>query len=354
VKITILWESLAGYSVSFFQELKRLHRCEIQLIYQPISQAAPYDYFDLTFCTMSIEDTIKNRRNLEELCINFGPDCVLMNSWSYPHYMYISKKLKGYGSYVVSVMDNQWRGTVKQLLGIVSSRWFLKPSIDTFLVAGDRAACFARMLGYDDVMYGCNAADIDSFRCRNSLDKRDPNFLFIGRLKKIKGLDLLVKAYQHYRNTSKQPWGLLVAGTGEMASMLKGIPGIQFLGFVQPSKLAPTMELARCLILPSRFEPWGVVIHEAAAAGLPIIASYICGATTAYVRDGVNGFIISPTVENLTQSMSLITELGNKGLAEMGDASTRLANLWSTQKLADYFYSNIKRRSKGRTFCAQD
>ena len=251
VKITVLWESLAGYSVSFFKELKRLHKCEIQLIYQPISQAAPFEHFDLSFCNMSFEDSIKQRKTLEELCINFKPDCVLMHSWSYPHYMRISKKLKSYGSYVVSVMDNQWRGTMKQWLGIVSSRWFLKPSIDTFLVTGDRAACFARMLGYYDLMYGNYAADVNSFWCRKSLDTRNHNFLFIGRLKEIKGLDLLVRAYQLYRDTAKQPWGLLVAGTGEMVSMLEGIPGIQVLGFVQPNKLPLTMEFARCLILPA-------------------------------------------------------------------------------------------------------
>ena len=353
MRITILWESLSGYTVSFFRELKKLHGCEIQLIYQPISQEAPYEHFDLSFCNMSFEYSIEKKKTLEEFCIKFEPNCVLMNSWSYPFYMQISKKLRGYGSYVVSVMDNQWRGTIKQRLGIVSSRWFLKPSIDTFLVAGDRPACFARKLGYNDLLYGCNAADVDSFCCKKPLEKRNSNFLFIGRLKKIKGLDLLLQAYQLYRDTAKSPWGLLVAGTGEMVSILDGIPGVQFLGFIQPNKLPFTMEYARCLILPSRFEPWGVVIHEAAAAGLPIIATYLCGATTAYVRDGVNGFIVSPAVEKLTHAMRHITDLSNEELTEMGNASTRLANIWSTQKLANYFYLNIKRRSKGRNFRAR-
>ena len=100
-----------------------------------------------------------------------------------------------------------------------------------------------------------------------------------------------------------------------------------------------------------RFEPWGVVIHEAAAAGLPIIASHLCGATTAYVRDGVNGFIISPTVENLTQAMSLITELGIKNWQkwEMRVPDWRIFG--APEKLSDYFYSTVKRRCKDRIFC---
>jgi glycosyltransferase involved in cell wall biosynthesis len=201
-------------------------------------------------------------------------------------------------------------------------------------------------------MYGCYAADIDSFNCVKPLSKRGQNFFFIGRLRKSKGIDLLINAYQLYRDTVKQPWGLMVAGTGGMTSAVEGIAGIKYLGFIPPNRLPINMEMVRCLILPSRFEPWGVVIHEASAAGLPIIASYTCGATTAFVRDGVNGYIISPTVEKLTHAMCHISELGDEELTAMGDASSRLASLWSPNMLARYFCSTVRRRCRGRIFCA--
>lgn len=347
MKITILWASLAGYSVAFFRELKR-NGCKIQLIYQPVNNDSPYEAFDLSFCDEFFEDSPKIRHNIEVLCINFKPDCVLMSSWSYPYYMRISRKLKHHGSHVISVMDNQWRGSMKQWIGIVSSRWFLKPSIDTFLVAGDRQACFARKLGYDDIMYGCYAAEITHFRCRKPLCERDQNFLFIGRLCKSKGVDLLVKSYQEYRNSVKQPWGLKIVGTGSMRSMIRGIPGIEYLGFIQPKKLPEIMECVRCLILPSRFEPWGVVIHEASAAGLPIIATFSCGATTAFVRDGINGYIIPPSLEKLTQVMCHISEIDDEELAAMGDISKELASLWSPRLLSRYFCSSVKQRSNSR------
>ena len=220
-----------------------------------------------------------------------------MSSWGFPHYMRIAKKLRNNGSYIVSAMDNQWRGTIKQWLGVASSRWFLKRSIDTFLVAGDRQASFARKLGFDDVMYGCYAADIEKYHLEKTLSKRDKNFLYIGRLLKIKGIDILIDAYKTYRDAVDTPWGLIIAGTGEMESIGKGISGIQHLGFIPPAQLPLTMESARCLILPSRFEQWGVVIHEATAAGLPIISSHACGAVTTFVRDGVNGYIVPPNIK---------------------------------------------------------
>lgn len=346
MRITILWSPLASYSLSFFKSLNIYYGCEIQLVYQPASHEAPYEPFDLSFCNESYEDSPGLRLALEKLCIKFEPDCLLINSWSYPHYMRIAKKLRGKGVYVVSVMDNQWHSTLKQWLGIISSRWFLKPSIDSFLVAGDRQAWFAKKLGYEDIMFGCYAADIDRFQCNLPLSKRHKNFLFIGRLRDIKGIDILIDAYQSYRKRVETPWGLLVAGTGKMTPTINGIPGLEYLGFIPSSRLPLTLETARCLILPSRFEPWGVVIHEAAAAGLPIIATYSCGATTYFVRDGVNGYIIPTKVDKLTKSMCKISCLSDKELADMGNASIKLASMWNPRMLARYFYSNIRQRCR--------
>ncbi len=346
MKITILWSQLADYSIAFFKSLKEQCGCEIQLIYQPVSHDAPYGKFDLSFCIESDEDSSEKRSTIETRCIQFKPDCVLMSSWGFPHYMRIAKKLKDNGCYVVSAMDNQWRGTIKQWLGTVSSRWFLKRSIDTFLVAGDRQALFARKLGYDDVMYGCYAADIEKYRIEKQLSKREKNFLYIGRLKKIKGVDILINAYQIYRDMVDNPWGLIIAGTGEMESIGKGISGIQHLGFMPPDQIPITMASARCLILPSRFEQWGVVIHEASAAGLPIISSHACGAVTAFVRDGVNGYIIPPKANKLSQAMYLISEASDEELELMSEYSKKLSSLWNPHILARYFCSNINFRCK--------
>lgn len=354
MKITILWASLAGYSVAFFKTLRTYYGWEIQLIYQPPNQEAPYDQFDLSFCNESFEDSPEIKLTLEELCVKFEPICVLISSWAYPHYMRTAKKLRHCGSYVVSVMDNQWRSTLKQWIGIFTSRWFLKPSIDSFFVAGDRQASFARKLGYEDLMYGCYAADIDTFSCEIPLRSRAQNFIFIGRLNDIKGIDILIDAYYVYRDRVKNPWGLIVAGTGKMAAMIESIPEIHYLGFVSPNRLPHTLQMARCLILPSRFEPWGVAIHEACAAGLPIIATYLCGATTTFVRDGINGYIIPPKIKNLVKAMSFISELSDRELVSMGDVSLKLSSLWSPKLLADYFCTNVKRNCKNRNFFAPD
>jgi glycosyltransferase involved in cell wall biosynthesis len=343
MRISVLWAGLANYSIAFFKELTHLG-WQIQLIYQPTVSDAPYDPFDLSFCHEAFEDSNRIKAAIEELTIEFHPDCVLMTSWNFPHYMRAAKKLRGRGAYVVSVMDNQWRGTAKQWLGVLSARWFLKNTIDTFLVTGDRHAHFARKLGYDNVLYGYAAANIDEFNCSISLGNRDKNFLFIGRLKYIKGVDILVRAYLDYRDATPDPWGLIVVGTGELDKMLHGVPGLKLTGFIQPNEIPPLTRMARCLILPSRFEQWGVVIHEATAAGLPIIATYLCGATTSFVRDGVNGYLIGPKEHQITDAMLRMTLINSEELEVMGAASRTLASLWNPKRLAKYFSSTVRWR----------
>src|SRR5207248_6566651 len=93
----------------------------------------------------------------------FDPDWILMASWNYPHFMKIARRMRRRGKFVLSAMDNQWSGSGKQWLGVVTSRWNLKSAITTFLVAGDRQAQFARRLGYEDVLYGLYAAEITKF-----------------------------------------------------------------------------------------------------------------------------------------------------------------------------------------------
>lgn len=342
MRITVLWSSLASYSVAFFKELAQSQNCEIQLIFYRPTPDAPYKNFDLTFCSNAINRSETRDVDIAKAVHHFSPDCVLMSSWNFPDYMKLARRLRRRGTFVISTIDHQWEGTLKQWLGVISSRWFLKPSIDCFLVAGDRQAYFARKLGYDNILYGLYAAAVEEFKPITPLCKRNPSFLFIGRLAAEKGIKNLANAYRMYRQQCAEPWDLKVAGTGKLQPLLKDTAGVKTLGFVQPADLTELMQSARALILPSSWEPWGVVIHEAAAAGLPIIATYACGAVTSFVRDGINGFVIPPCVRAIKDAMLKMTLCEDDVLESWGIASQTLAGLWTPRKLAHYFVENLK------------
>ena len=347
MKVTILWSGLASYTVAFFRELASSQGCEIQLIFYGPTSEAPYECFDLSFCKTAIDRTNRATVDIKDVVIKFSPDCILMSSWNFSDYMKIAKTMRSKGVFVVSTMDHQWQGTLRQWVGVISSRWFLKPSIDCFLVPGDRQAYFARKLGYHKILYGMFAATVEEFYAGVPIGERDSSFLYVGRLSPEKGIENLLVAYEMYRQQCTAPWELKIAGTGNLKTLTVNRPGVKVFGFVQPRQLPKLMQSARALILPSLWEPWGVVIHEAAAAGLPVIATYNCGAVPAFVRDGINGFVVQPSPHDLKDAMLKLSSYETERLQNLGKASETLAGLWTPSKLAKYFVENLRYALKG-------
>jgi glycosyltransferase involved in cell wall biosynthesis len=341
-RLTILWSALASYNVAFFRTLAVSHHVAIQLIHQTPERDAPYASFDLSFCDSAVEDLPEIRQQLATSVEKFRPDAVLMMSWNYRRFMRIARRLRRRGVHVVSAMDNQWCGRTKQYLGVFTAPIYLRPSIDTFLVPGENQASFARKLGYEDVLYGYAAADVDSFRSELPITHRERSFLFIGRLVPAKNIAGLVEAYQLYRKRVEDPWQLKMSGTGPLSGQLRAISGVQVLGFIQPSDIAAVMNSARCLILPSLQEPWGVVIQEAGAAGLPVIASYRCGAASTYIRCGVNGYVVCPRAEEIANAMVRISEMPEVELSAMSQAGVQIASLWTPSKLASNLHCYLR------------
>ena len=78
--------------------------------------------------------------------------------------------------------------------------------------------------------------------------------------------------------------------------------------------------------MPSRYEPWGVVVHEFSTAGLPLVLSENIGAKSQFLIDQYNGFTFSEnSAHDLAHKMSLISSCSTKQLVEMGIASAELA-----------------------------
>lgn len=119
--------------------------------------------------------------------------------------------------------------------------------------------------------------------------------VYSGRLVAEKGVDLLVRAFATLAE-EVPGWDLLLAGDGPERPKLTGmIPRdlesrVKFLGFVTPQRrLSAVYRNSHVLCLPSRYEPWALVVNEAVAAGLAVVASDVVGAAAELVRDGVNG-----------------------------------------------------------------
>ena len=158
---------------------------------------------------------------------------------------------------------------------------------------------------------------------------------------------MLVEAYRRYRARRRDPWPLVVCGTGPLAASLAGVEGIEARGFVQPGDLPAVFADATCLVLPSTFEPWGIVVHEAAAAGLAIICSTAVGASSRFLVDGYNGVLVPPgDAKALAAALDIVSDPGTP-LATFSGRSSELARQFTPERWARYLVDQIVRRRPG-------
>jgi glycosyltransferase involved in cell wall biosynthesis len=149
-------------------------------------------------------------------------------------------------------------------------------------------------------MLGARQARQNEAQTRADLGLPPRYFLFVGRLVREKGVFDLLSAYAGLDPSLRGAIALVFAGDGperqrlqEQARLVS--PGqVLFTGFVHRDQLPAYYALADMLILPSYTEPWGLVVNEAMACGLPVVVSCAAGCAADLVRGGWNGKIISP------------------------------------------------------------
>jgi glycosyltransferase involved in cell wall biosynthesis len=135
-----------------------------------------------------------------------------------------------------------------------------------------------------------------SERLRLAAPGAAPRFLYVGRLAREKGLEVLLEAFARVRARLPQAT-LALAGAGPLEGPLRagcetrGLgAAVAFLGSMAPEALGDQYLRASCLVLPSLSEPWGLVVNEALSYGCPVVVSQICGCVPELVLDGVTGY----------------------------------------------------------------
>jgi glycosyltransferase involved in cell wall biosynthesis len=221
---------------------------------------------------------------------------------------------------------------------------------DAVMVPSDRTEFFARRLGFGpgDVIRGSLSGDVDLFASgpRTGVELAGRRrFLSVGRLVVHKGADVLAEAYRAYRAQVSDPWELHVVGIGPLDTRLAELPGVTMHGFVQPAGVAELMRESSALVLTSHIEPYGVVLHEAAAAGLPLLSSEFGGAAPVFVQDGHNGWLVpSGDVRGWAQAMARMSALPPERLATMSEVSRAVARRMSPTGWALHIHEEIERR----------
>ena len=224
---------------------------------------------------------------------------------------------------------------------------------DSAIAGGKRQVRYLRELGFkpEAIARSYDVVDNEFYaaavrRARVHINPRDLGlperyFLFAGRLAPEKNVHGLLRSFAQYSATGGT-WSLVIAGEGLMRQKLceqvqraRIAERVQFVGLKDSHELATLYAFAGCFVLPSVREPWGLVVNEAMASGLPVIVSDRCGCADDLVEHGANGLIFDPAREDeLTARLHRVSSLDDEALARMGERSKQIIARYSLETWA--------------------
>ena len=333
-RVLVLHARLSGYFMACLNSLAATTSGQIHVIAKAAGNQSPFESFALADGITVATWRDNPRDEIERLPKNVIPNVVLLSGWWNREYLAIARRYRRMGAPVVMGMDNPWVGGLRQQLkqhivrrkidGIVSHIW----------IPGMPQYPLAKKLGFraGQILVGYYVCDTSVFiPPKKRVAPR--GFIYVGRLSAEKNLSGLLKSYQAYAAQSINPWPLTVVGSGPLKHLVQENSNVEYISFVDPAKLLDLLQSAKAFVIASNFEPWGVVIQEAASCGLPLICSDKCGAATQYLIDWHNGLRFSPdeSSQELSNCFEILSSLPAKTLGKWGQNSTQLAQTHTVQ-----------------------
>lgn len=343
MKVVICWAGMQGYVAACMRALNQVAGVQLHVLH--------LNFHDVPL-QEELLDGVSNERltasapnaDISERVSAHDPDVVLLCGWFYRPYRQLAFAPELRRAKFVLGMDTPWTGSWQQRVNQLRLRGFMR-RMERIVVAGTKSADFARRLDAapGKIVSGFYGFDFTAFREQGGaqLDATADwprRFLFAGRYAPEKGLSYLMDAYQRYRVTVPDPWPLDCCGSGVDAALLKR-DGVNDLGYVLPSKLPGLFAQHGVFVMPSLEEPWGVAIGEAAATGLPLVCTDVCGAAVDLLRSYYNGITVPPG-----DAAALADALGwmhrnHHRLRSFGQRSRNLAHPFSADAWAERMHA---------------
>jgi glycosyltransferase involved in cell wall biosynthesis len=350
-RLVILSEIIAPYRIPVFNALARHPEIDLHVIFLAESDPGLREwrvYKDEIQFSYQVLPSWRQRVAGHKLLLNRGmkealraanPDAILCGGYNYPAawqaLRWAGKNQVPFMAWIEST-EQDFRNR-KPAIEFLKKR-FMK-ACAAFVVPGK--ASFGYVMNYGtregNIFVAPNAVDTELFvakaaaareqvaKHREALKLPSRFFLFVGRLVQEKGVFDLLDAYGKLTPDIRAAVGLVLVGEGAARAELSrrssaaGLGEVQFAGFVQREQLAVYYALAETFVFPSHSDPWGLVVNEAMACGLPVISSEAAGCTADLVQDGWNGRVIrradvaqlTAAMEELAQDSVLRVTMGN-------------------------------------------
>lgn len=306
-RVLFVWSGLNGYMGDCWRELSTRDGMDVK-----IAVDIENKYFGGAFNPEEVLRGLDWHDNLASIGSNsWTPDIVFIVGW-HNKMCRIAASMDWGRAKKVCCFDMPWEWRFRKFIARIILWRYLR-MFDAAFVPGAASYAYARWLGFGrwriyTGLYGTNTK-------RFTEHSGGAGLLFVGRDAPEKGLDVLRRAHEAYK-ASGGSWGLRIVNG------------------VSPDSLGGIYADADCFVLPSRWEPWGVVLVEAAAAGLPIICTDKCGARHEVVKG--NGIVVnSDDVKSLADAITQLAEMSRTEREALGGAGKALAAQYSCEAWAD-------------------
>jgi len=331
------------------RELVSANDVEVHVIHWPVNKEAPFA-FEFPSGVSFYDRNQFDLKKLKEKVQAISPDFIYCSGWMDRDYMTVAQGCKSKIPIVIG-LDTKWTGTFRQQVACVLSRFTLHKIFSHCWVPGQKQKKYALKLGFKDnaIMTGYYSADTNYFKTLgeklNPLKQKNypHRLIFVGRYYDFKGVKDLWEAFVQWQKESSSDWELWCLGVGDIEPVIH--PKIKHFGFVQPKDIEPYLMGTGVFVMPSHFEPWGVVLQEFAAAGFPLICSDEVGSSEAFLRHKENGYIYhAGDINGLKECIKKITSLSDPELLKMGKMSTELASKISPETWAKTLMSLLENK----------
>jgi glycosyltransferase involved in cell wall biosynthesis len=277
----------------------------------------------------------------------FDPDVIVVGGYHHPT-SYVALAFAKVRRKKLVLWSESTSLDIRPSSGVRSAvkQWFIRQCA-AFIVPGVASEKYLLSLGVERGMIhrSPNSIDVDGFEKRSLLYRtaaarrafRDEHglperlLLFVGRMSPEKGFPLLLETAARLQ-ARRTDVGVVVLGEGPRrdeyleASRSLAPGSVLFRGFVQQEELSFYYAQADVLMVPSLSEPWGFVVNEALACGLPVVCSRNVGAGYDMITDGETGYMCGGVDEYVSAIESLLAHPDRERIAANAAARSRQFN----------------------------
>lgn len=290
--------------------------------------------------------------------MKYSPSIIIVSGYYNPSSLLAMLYAKCFSKRIILWCEgNRYEERINYPLTWAYKAWFVRNCIG-YIVPGKASFEYLLSLGAaaEKIWIAPNAVDNDYFsqacdKYREAKDafKKTKGYpekivLYVGRLVDQKGILDLLMAFQII-SAWQSNLGLVLIGNGDGQARYRdfcktnNMRNIFFEGFAYQEELPAYYAIADVFVLPSRSEPWGLVLNEAMACKLPVICSNVTGAAEDLIINGENGYIYEKG--NIEELVECIKKVLNSDRETMGMKSYAIIQNFSPRRCAAGFLEAI-------------